>query len=158
MPYAFVDFLDDRLSTDLRVFEYGCGNSTKWFANRVDEVVAVEHNKEWVEKIRPETAENTEIQYVKEEDYPSAISEYGDFDLILIDGIRRRDCEPIALEKLTDRGVVIYDDTFGTKSPRRGKHLLKNDYREIYFQGMGPVTANIQRTSVFYKEENNLNI
>ncbi len=38
------------LNKNSKVFEWGSGMSTIWYANRVKEVVAIEHNKEWYNK------------------------------------------------------------------------------------------------------------
>ena len=45
--YPFIDFLTPRLSKELTVFEFGSGNSTSFFAQRVKKVISIEHNKEW---------------------------------------------------------------------------------------------------------------
>ena len=33
--YPFIKFIEPRLKPSFEVFEYGCGNSTIWFANKV---------------------------------------------------------------------------------------------------------------------------
>lgn len=38
MVFGCIDFLDDWLKPDMRVFEYGSGGSTLFFANRVSNV------------------------------------------------------------------------------------------------------------------------
>src|SRR5262245_48494149 len=45
--YAAIHFLEPRLQRQLRVFEYGCGNSTLWYSKRVSQVIAVEHDLQW---------------------------------------------------------------------------------------------------------------
>ena len=47
---------------NLRVFEYGCGNSSLWWAQRVEKVVSVEHDEAWYR--RTEAAPNQELHLV----------------------------------------------------------------------------------------------
>ena len=43
-------FLEENINPTMRVFEYGAGGSTLFFAARVREVVSVEHNPDWSRK------------------------------------------------------------------------------------------------------------
>lgn len=43
MNYAFVTFITSRLSKDLKVFEYGSGYSTMYWAKFVKSITAVEY-------------------------------------------------------------------------------------------------------------------
>jgi hypothetical protein len=61
--YAMIDFLRRRVSDEHRVFEYGGGYSTLWYAKRVESVVAVEDSEIWAENIRPNLPENGDIIY-----------------------------------------------------------------------------------------------
>lgn len=47
MVFSAIDFLDRVLEKNMSVFEYGSGGSTLFFADRVSQVVSVEHNPEW---------------------------------------------------------------------------------------------------------------
>lgn len=47
ITFPVIDKLDAILTKSSCVFEYGGGGSTLFFANRVKEVITVEHNKEW---------------------------------------------------------------------------------------------------------------
>ncbi|HCM1204906.1 TPA: hypothetical protein N2883_004582, partial [Vibrio parahaemolyticus] len=47
------EFVKGILSRQWRVFEYGCGNSTLWWSKHVSQVIAVDHDEQWVEKIKP---------------------------------------------------------------------------------------------------------
>lgn len=51
IAFAAIDFLKRILAEDMRVFEYGSGGSTLFFARRVKEVISVEHDKGWSEKV-----------------------------------------------------------------------------------------------------------
>ncbi len=47
ITFAAIDILDNYLNSSSRVFEYGGGGSTLFFADRVKEVVTAEHDREW---------------------------------------------------------------------------------------------------------------
>jgi len=71
-------FLDQYLTKEMRVLEYGSGYSTIYFANRVDSVVSFEHYKEWYDRISKEFAAlkltNIDYQFVPPND-PATFSE-----------------------------------------------------------------------------------
>lgn len=50
--FAAIDFLRQYLRPEMRVFEFGSGGSTLFFAQLAREVVSVEHNPEWCQKVR----------------------------------------------------------------------------------------------------------
>ena len=41
-----------------KVFEFGCGASSLWWANKVSEIVGVDHDPVWIEKIKAEKPAN----------------------------------------------------------------------------------------------------
>lgn len=45
--FPAIDFLNENLKPEYKVFEYGGGGSTLYFLDRVSEVTTVEHNPEW---------------------------------------------------------------------------------------------------------------
>lgn len=40
------------------VFEFGCGNSSLWWASRVASVISVEHDEDWASKVADSAPEN----------------------------------------------------------------------------------------------------
>jgi 16S rRNA A1518/A1519 N6-dimethyltransferase RsmA/KsgA/DIM1 with predicted DNA glycosylase/AP lyase activity len=60
MNYNVIALLDDRLDSDMRVFEYGSGFSTLYFAERVSSVVSVEYDQQWIEKLSTNLPSNVE--------------------------------------------------------------------------------------------------
>jgi hypothetical protein len=154
MPYCFIDFLSDRIQPHFRLFEYGSGGSTTWFANRVDEVVSVEHDPEWYDRMVSSVPSNVQLIHQNESEYVSSISNQGEFDVILIDGINRNECADIAPDYLTNKGVIILDDTYRSEYEPTRESLKSQGFKELALQGMGPVTLNTQRTSVFYRDNN----
>ena len=99
-----------------RILEFGSGMSTAWFASRCLEVVSVEHDKSWHERVSREFEtqgiRNCDFRLVASnpdrclEDYPNAY-----FDFALVDGIERRECVETALRKVRPSGWIYLDNT-----------------------------------------------
>ncbi|HNP48309.1 MAG TPA: hypothetical protein PKL85_05695 [Bacteroidia bacterium] len=51
LTYPVIDFLRNYLKSSMKVFEYGGGGSTLFFAKYVSELITVEHDKEWFERL-----------------------------------------------------------------------------------------------------------
>jgi hypothetical protein len=54
IAFAAIHFLKKVLRKDMRVYEYGSGGSTLFFAARVQEVISAEHDKDWHAKVQGE--------------------------------------------------------------------------------------------------------
>lgn len=52
MTYDAIEFLDKICNNDMRVFEWGSGGSTIFFASRCKEIFSVEHDKFWIKSLR----------------------------------------------------------------------------------------------------------
>jgi hypothetical protein len=57
ITFPVIDFLNSWLKKEHRVFEYGGGSSTIYFARRIGELVTVEHHAEWFQNISKVIAE-----------------------------------------------------------------------------------------------------
>jgi len=158
MPYSLIDFISDRLHSGLDVFEYGSGNSTEWFATRVNQIFSVEHNKIWYKKMNGSLSSNAEILHRTGEKYITAIEDYDGFDIVVVDGKYRNECAKKAVQHLNSEGVIILDDTYREQNKKIINDLTGGEFREIFFQGLGPVTSNLQRTSIIYRRNNCLDI
>jgi hypothetical protein len=154
-PYSAIDFLEERLNKTIRVFEYGGGYSTIWYAQRVNEVVCVEHSKEWVDEISLSVPSNGEMTHDTGQAYIQKPYSYSDFDLVIIDGIKRKDCIIPAIENLSDTGVIIIDD-FDRYEHGEYNHLTKKGFNYIPFYGFKQ--PGYSCTGVFYQNENCLDI
>lgn len=51
MTFFVIEFLETVLKADMHVFEYGSGGSTLFFAKRVRQVISVEHDADWADKV-----------------------------------------------------------------------------------------------------------
>jgi hypothetical protein len=158
--YASIEFLRARLDSSMRVFEYGCGNSTLWYAARVDRVVACEHDDRWAKEIR-ELAPSP-VRIVRHDvgnGYAEAISkEDHPFDIIAIDGEDRNRCASAATERLSPAGVIVWDDSEREDYLPGLKFIKDIGFRQIDFDGPGPITLYSRRTSILYRQKNCLQI
>jgi predicted O-methyltransferase YrrM len=71
ITFKVIDFLNQNLNKEHRVFEYGGGGSTLFFVTRCKEVVTVENNKEWFSilsgLIKKSSAENWKGNFIEGE-------------------------------------------------------------------------------------------
>lgn len=157
MTYPAISFLRDRTRPSFRVFEYGSGNSTRWWAPRVASVVACEHDRHWFDQVSKDLPENAVVMLrdVDSEAYPRAAMEIGGvFDIIVIDGRRRVDCAHASLSALADDGVVVWDDTNRVEYAGGFTLLEQNAFRRLDFEGITPASVDLKSTSVFYRDRN----
>jgi len=162
VTYSFIDFIKDRLKKQHTVFEFGSGNSTYFYAKYAGLVVSVEHDKEWYEKIlstKPENAELIFCELVRDGDYcrvPLKLEEH--FDIIIVDGRDRVNCCKQAVGAVSEKGVIVLDDS-EREFYREGITFLKSKgFKELAFTGISPGLFYRKATSVFYRPENCLGI
>jgi len=162
VTYSFIDFIKPRLTKDLTIFEYGSGNSTLFYAKNVRRVVSVEHDEAWFHKIVKEKAENAEMIFCKldtDGDYSKKAASLGEkFDIIIVDGRDRVNCCKYGVDALTEKGVIVLDDSERESYHGARVFLLKQGFKELSFSGISPGLFYEKATSVFYKTDNCLAI
>jgi len=162
LTYSFIDFIEERLSKEFNVFEFGSGNSTLYFAKRVKQVTSVEHNSEWYNKLKSKIPNSSNLILSKSdgmEDYITELKQSNKkFDLIIIDGIHRVDCCLSASNYLTDKGVIILDDSETEQYNEGIAYLINEGFMKIDFSGISPGMFIRKFTTVFYRTQNCLHI
>lgn len=155
--------------SDKRVFEYGAGYSTLFWAARAREVVSVEHNATWHEKLSgfapgnahlilaaierkprdPATTPETRAQFIA---YADAIHDQGMFDVIVLDGYARAglrfECARAALPHLHPTGLVVLDNSDWL--PATAGYLRASGLLEVDLSGPAPGNDYHQTTSLFF--------
>jgi hypothetical protein len=158
LTYSFIQFISARLKSGMRVFEYGCGFSTRWFSTRVKEIISVDHDINWVESLKKIKLNNSVIIYKETpSSYASAIKDYGLFDIILIDGVERPLCFENACGSLNENGVIIWDN-FELESLQTRDELTRLGFKVIDFPGLAPSSFTPTQTSIIYRANNCLGI
>jgi hypothetical protein len=149
--YPAIEFLCQLNFSNSSVFEWGSGNSSKYFSARCNSIISIEHNLDWFKAQEGTTNKNQEIIYAKEDEYASKITAFNrQFDIIIIDGILRDECLTIALNYLKSDGMFIYDN-----SDRDYQNCLKlrdAGFIQIDFSGFGPINDYTWTTSIFFKQ------
>lgn len=162
VTYPFIDFIGPRLTDEMKVFEFGAGNSTFYYASKVAFVTSVEHDQEWYNKLKKEVPANSELLF-EELEYnglytQAAINTGKMFDLIIIDGRNRVNCAIKSIAALTSAGVLILDDSERTEYTEIHLHLKSLNFKQIDFWGIAPGLAYKKCTTIFYKDNNCLDI
>lgn len=158
--YCAVEFINKRLPQDAAVFEYGSGSSTLWWAERAARVHSVEHSPVWKEKVKSNVPDNVQLIYRKPgEGYESSILLSGElYDVIILDGRNRDKCLGHSLRALSERGVILFDDSNWEKYQKTISYLRSLEFRQLPFRGMCPIEFRESETSVFYRDGNLLGL
>lgn len=160
--YPAVEFLTERLNNTMKVFEFGSGNSTLFFADRVSQIISVEHSKDWYSKISKQSPQNSKIIYTKAVDsleYLNALKKIKQkFDIIIVDGIYRNDCLYESINYLTESGVIILDDSERLEYSEGINSILENQFKRIDFLGISPGYLYRKATTIFYRANNCMKI
>jgi hypothetical protein len=160
ITYPAIEFINSRLSSGMKVFEFGCGYSTLWWAKRVQEVRSVEHDSHWYEAMRKRVPENVGLVLRDEgAGYVTAPSEWhGYFDIAVVDGRDRVNCLVNCLPALKETGVIILDDSERGEYAEGIEFLKRRGFRQINFVGFAPIVNYKKETSVLYRNGNCLDI
>jgi precorrin-6B methylase 2 len=162
VTYSFIDFIKPRLNKTLRVFEYGSGSSTLFYAKRVHNVVSVEHDRTWYDKILNSKPRNAEMIFTElhpnGEYSKKAASLPEKFDIIIVDGRDRVNCCLHSVEALSPTGVLVLDDSERSHYLEARTFLKQKGFKELSFSGISPGLFYLKATSVFYKTDNCLDI
>lgn len=160
----------------VRAFEWGSGASTILIQNQVDELVSVEYDRDFYRFLRPfmhqqvnlilskpekDSHSSIQIQSSKKghkgldfSKYVEVINNYPDgyFNLIIIDGRAREHCLSRAIEKLSEDGIIVFDDMYRSRyrTAVKGLSRYKRVRVEKYF-GLTPTLPYPSSTWVITK-------
>lgn len=158
ITYSAMEFLQKRIKKDMHVLEYGCGGSTFWWAERVTEIISIEHDKKWYEKIKKGILPNVKLVWlnlVYGGDYSAYVLKYRQyFDIVVIDGRDRVNCLRNSLNALKDDGIVLFDNTDREEYKEAYDLLSQKGFRELEFVGLAPCVSFKSKTSIYYRQNN----
>lgn len=174
VTYDALRRLESMVTPTMRVFEFGAGGSTVFFAKRAAEVVSVEHDAGWQQLVKDELADRSNVEYILAEpeprtpgDAPDALSrnypehhfttyahsidrfDDGSFDLVLVDGRARVASARQSYAKVRPGGRLVLDNS---ERPDYGPVFtdlagLGWDRRDHF--GIGPYENLLWQTTVF---------
>jgi hypothetical protein len=147
--YTCLEYLRQFDFKQSRIFEFGTGNSTSFWAERAATVVSVEDDSEWFRRVESIRKPNLSLYLRTTKDsYVSCLAEQGlKFDVIVIDGKWRFECASVACEYLADGGMIVFDNTDWHRAAIQ--LLRERGFFEIDFSGIGPVNRYAWTTSIF---------
>jgi len=144
---------------ELRVFEWGAGNSTLFWAKYAKQVVSVESDIDWYQKMKAIVPNHVRMEYrelIYGGEYSKAIlTEKEKFDIIVVDGRDRVGCAQNSVEKLSENGIIIWDNTDRDYYSEGYRYLKEQGFKELKLSGIIWGLPGIRDyTSFFYRKEN----
>jgi hypothetical protein len=161
--YPAIDFLKDRLNSELLVFEYGSGNSTLFFSARVKKIISIETNKLWFDSISKKLPHNASIYFCDlskdNNKYNRFIKEANaKYDIIIVDAENRNEVILNLHENLKDDGIIILDNSDRKEYSESISYLRDKGFSKLDFWGITAGYFNKTCTTFFYKQNNCLGI
>jgi len=157
-----IEILKEKDLSGLTVFEFGSGNSTIWFSKRVKNIISIEHDKSWFEFVQKLININNSKIFFKElsydGDYSKAILNYENIDIVLVDGRDRSNCLINSINKLSNRGVIILDDSQRENYQKAIKLVKENGFKALNLVGMNVGRPMKKTTTIFYRNNNCLGL
>jgi hypothetical protein len=152
--YPAIEFVEPRIRADFRVFEYGSGWSTAWWAQRVESVFAVEHDAKWFGMVESQLPVNARVslrtdaeRYIGELDACG-----GDFDIVVIDGEHRNQCARAAAARLKPSGAILFDNSDRLSFSDGVRYLSDTGWLRVDFFGLTPSYPYKACTSLFFRD------
>jgi len=158
MNYSLITFLDERLSDEMSIFEYGGGSSTLYYSSKVKKVFSVESNQSWFEKLNAQVSENVFLIFTEKDidgKYCRSIHQIEmQFDVVVVDGKDRVNCMREGFMKLNDNGVLILDDSNRPDYTPGFELAAELGYRSFHFEGLKPTDFVTDKATIFYRNNN----
>ena len=152
--YPAIEYLSGLDFSDRAVFEYGCGQSTLYWAARAYNVTSVEHNRDYHAKVSKQAPKNARVMLAEDDTaYVNSIRSSGPFDLIVIDGKSplRPACAAIAPSYLKPNGLIVFDNS--ERFPEACRFLRERGYIQVDMHGPVPMGTQTITTSLFFARD-----
>lgn len=149
--FPAIEYLKQFDFSQKRVFEYGSGNSSLFWAARCAGVISVESSESWHRHISSMAPDNLEVLLHPDRDgYVNSIAARNEsFDVIVVDGKWRNACIRASEPLLRAGGMIIVDNS--DRHYRACDELRDLGYFQIDFSGFSPINRYASTTSLFLK-------
>lgn len=149
LTYPLIEYLNGLDFSEKRVFEFGAGASTLYWASRAREVVSVEFDAGWYAALLPIIPKNVTLFHESDgQSYAEKVTKnHGSFDVIVVDGSERYRSAQAALTALAEGGVIILGNA--EWYPNTADLLTKAGLIEVRMSGFSPVNAFTSTSSIF---------
>ena len=139
-----------------RIYEYGSGHSTLYWAGLGSEVHSVEDNPGWFELAQQKISslKNVTVRLAQNEAaYVGSINEVnGDFDVVLVDGAYRLACIDAAVPRGRPGGILVVDNTDWHWFDDVDSHIPAG-WRKTVFAGCAPFIGYPSQTTVWVRPD-----
>jgi hypothetical protein len=149
--FSSIEFLSQLDLSQCKVFEYGSGNGSRYWASRCCSVVSVENAPEWHRFGSEMLAPNqTLLLRTDPGEYVSAVRGTT-YDIIVVDGEYRYDCAAQSVHHLSKHGLIILDNS--DWHPNTCALLAQHRLIQVDFAGPGPINSYAWCTSLFFSRD-----
>lgn len=163
--YPALEYLNHMNFTNLKVFEFGSGNSSLWWLSKAKSVISVEDNPEWYNKISSQAKKHIGLtfKYILENDKSKYINSFDatHSDIVIVDGKYRRECSEHLVSFLKNGkwggAILVFDNS--DWYPETIKMLkLSLGWVQVDFHGFGPINNYTWTTTMFINPDEYQNI
>jgi hypothetical protein len=162
MNIPTIGFLEERLTHDLNLFEFGSGYSTCFFARLVRNVTSVEGDEKWLYIIKPLVPDYVKLIFKEEDidgDYCRTIGSTREkYDVVIVDGRDRVNCIKQSILILSSKGVILLDDSMRDEYKEGIDFAKENGFNTLNMEGLLPMSGVQASATIFYRKENCLMI
>ncbi len=155
--YPCIDFIATRDFSEANILEFGGGQSSKYWSDVAKSVITFETDDKWISNIRQITHHSSNISLIlapletsKQVPYVERELEKLNkkFDVIIVDGMSRKEMFLIAMNYLTQEGIIICDNAEGYGFFEQWKKFP--DFLRVDFYGHSPGVIHPHATSIFF--------
>ena len=158
--YPAIEYISQFDYSNKKVFEFGTGYSSMYWAKRALKVISIEDQPEWFAKFSAEfSAPNWQMRYCDEKKgYENTIlADNEKYDVIIIDGKRRASCASCATQALAKGGMIILDDSDRVNTSLEYQEAVKilreANLLQVDFYGFCPMNNYTKATSIFFSRD-----
>jgi predicted O-methyltransferase YrrM len=154
-----VSFLKATIKEDWKIFEFGSGWSTLFYASRAGSVISLEHDPAWYDRIGARITtggiSNCDLRLVELDGFPNTIKAFKDdsFNLIVVDcdewkdGEGRLSCIAAAKPKVLPGGYLMVDDS--DRPEYQEAEALLSGWKKERIVGVKPFPLHAVETTLF---------
>lgn len=150
--YPGIEYLQQFDFTGCTVFEYGSGNSSRFWSNLARSVVSIESDPDWYQTgLQYLSPNRTLLLKTEKDEYVNAIH-HGDvqYEIIVIDGEYRFNCAIEAMTRVKKGGFILLDNS--DWFPGTARFLRESGFSQVDFIGAGPINSYAWCTSLFFRD------
>jgi precorrin-6B methylase 2 len=160
--YPVIDFLKNRLPYNIKIFEFGAGYSTLFYASLVRKVISVETRQIWIDKITDELQKNSvtnvNLLHIEKNKFAESIKAFSLLDLVVVDSMERKKCIEVSIDCLSESGAIIVDNLEREDLKEGIDFLHASGFKSVIFTGIGPLRTALSKTGIFYRKNNIFNL